>query len=41
LAGEARPWPNEPAGHQFDFEDQDVMRQRYPKLVAKFPEMGD
>ncbi len=30
-----------PAGGRFDFEDEDLMRQRFPKIVAKFPDMGD
>ena len=31
----------DPTGEDFDFEDDDIMRQRFPKLVAKYPEMGD
>lgn len=38
---DAQPWLDEPAGDLFDFEDEEVMRRRYPRLVAKFPEMGD
>ena len=38
--GEA-PGPTKPARRRFDFEDEDVMRRRFPKLVAKFPDMGD
>jgi hypothetical protein len=38
---EEQLWPDEPAGERFDFEDEEVMRQRFPRLVAKYPEMGD
>jgi hypothetical protein len=31
----------DPAGDKFDFEDEDEMRQRFPKIVSKYPEMGD
>ena len=34
-------FPSKPAGEKFDFEDGEIMESRYPKLVAKFPEMGD
>jgi hypothetical protein len=30
-----------PPGKKFDFEDKAAMRQRYPRIVAKFPNMGD
>jgi hypothetical protein len=33
--------PAEPDGERFDFEDEDEMRQRFPRLLARFPEMGD
>ncbi len=33
--------PREPAGEQFDFDDEKAMAGRYPKLVQKYPEMGD
>jgi hypothetical protein len=33
--------PEEPVGHRIDHDDDEVMRQRFPKLVAKFPDMGD
>ena len=33
--------PNEPAGEDFDFEDDAEMAKRFPKLVAKYPDMGD
>jgi hypothetical protein len=36
-----KSWPHEPEGKRFDFEDEDEMAERYPKLVAKFPDMGD
>ena len=32
--------PTEPEGRKFDFENEAVMRNRYPWLVARFPEMG-
>ena len=31
----------EPADEQIDHDDAEVMRQHFPKLVAKFPDMGD
>jgi hypothetical protein len=36
-----RSGPREPAGERCDFEDEDVMAERYPRLVAKYPDMGD
>jgi hypothetical protein len=33
--------PSEPVGENFDFEDDEIMEMRFPKLVAKYPEMGD
>jgi len=33
--------PTEPLGERFDFEDDEEMRTRFPKLVAKYPDMGD
>lgn len=30
----------EPAGEQWDFDDVDEMRRRFPKLVAKYPSGG-
>jgi hypothetical protein len=33
--------PREPAGERFDFEDDEEMRKRFPKLVARYPDMGD
>jgi hypothetical protein len=30
-----------PEGKRFDFEDDAEMRKRFPKLVARFPDMGD
>ena len=32
---------DEPAGEKFDFEDEEVMAERFPRILAKFPEMGD
>jgi hypothetical protein len=32
---------DEPEGEKFDFDDEEVMSERFPKLLAKFPEMGD
>ena len=36
-----RPSPRKPKGRKFDFEDDELMRKQFPKLLAKFPEMGD
>ena len=33
--------PPEPAGERIDHDDAEVMRRRFPKLVARYPEMGD
>jgi hypothetical protein len=33
--------PAKPKGRKFDFDDEATMRKHYPRLVAKFPEMGD
>lgn len=33
--------PPEPVGERFDHDDEALMRARFPKLVAKFPDMGD
>jgi hypothetical protein len=33
--------PAEPAGRRIDHDDEEVMRRHFPKIVAKFPEMGD
>jgi hypothetical protein len=33
--------PKEPIGVQFDFDNRDLMRAKYPKLAAKLPNMGD
>jgi hypothetical protein len=41
LAADQQSLPDEPEGEAFDFEDENVMGQRYPRLVARFPEMGD
>ena len=32
--------PAEPAGEQFDFDDPEIMRKHFPKLVARLPEGG-
>lgn len=32
---------DEPAGEQFDFDDEEEMRERFPRLLDKMPEMGD
>ena len=33
--------PPEPASERIDHDDVDVMRRRFPKLVARYPDMGD
>lgn len=33
--------PSEPEGEQVDHDDFELNRRLYPKLVAKYPEMGD
>jgi hypothetical protein len=33
--------PREPTGERFDFQDRTAMQRRFPKLVAKYPDMGD
>jgi hypothetical protein len=33
--------PREPVGEHFDFEDEELMAERYPRLLAQMPEMGD
>jgi hypothetical protein len=33
--------PPEPAGTRLDHDDADVMREHFPRLVARFPDMGD
>lgn len=38
--GESRA-PPDPAGDEFDFEDEELMRERFPRIVAKFPDMGE
>lgn len=30
----------QPAGKQIDHDDDEVMRRHFPKLVAKYPDMG-
>lgn len=33
--------PAEPAGERIDHDDADVMRRHFPRLVARYPDMGD
>ncbi len=33
--------PAEPVGERIDHDDEEVMRELFPKIVAKFPDMGD
>lgn len=33
--------PPKPKGRRIDHDDDEVMRRLFPKLVAKYPEMGD
>jgi hypothetical protein len=33
--------PEEPLGERIDLDDEDDVRQHFPKLYAKFPNMGD
>jgi uncharacterized protein DUF4240 len=33
--------PIDPEGEQFDFDDEELMSEHYPKLVQKLPEGGD
>lgn len=33
--------PEHPAGERFDFDDEEEMGKRLPKLVAKLPDMGE
>jgi hypothetical protein len=40
MPGERR-YRSEPEGERFDFEDDDEMLKRFPRLVARFPDMGD
>ena len=44
--GHLPPWgenspPDKPAGEPFDFQDRELMQRRFPRIVAKYPEMGD
>lgn len=32
---------DEPVGQRLDAEDEDVMQEHFPRLLAKLPEMGD
>lgn len=46
LTGRAMPdgeshGPKNPIGERIDHEDREVMRKHFPKIVAKFPDMGD
>jgi len=36
-----RPRQDKPAGEKFDFDDEDEMAERFPRLLEKMPEMGD
>jgi hypothetical protein len=33
--------PARPAGRRIDSEDEEAMRRRFPRIVARFPDMGD
>jgi hypothetical protein len=33
--------PSKPKGERFDYKDDEEMRKRFPKLVARYPDMGD
>jgi len=33
--------PRAPTGERIDHDDDEVMRRHFPKIVEKFPEMGD
>jgi hypothetical protein len=33
--------PEDPLGERIDLDDEDDVRQHFPKLYAKFPDMGD
>ncbi|MEW4452069.1 DUF4240 domain-containing protein [Bremerella sp. JC817] len=35
------PYPSDPAGEEFDFDDDDEMARLYPQLVAAFPDSGE
>lgn len=46
VAGEEMPegesyGPADPIGEHIDQDDDEVMRRHFPKIVAKFPDMGD
>jgi hypothetical protein len=46
LTGEEMPegdtyGPDEPSGERVDHDDDEVMGRHFPKLVARFPDMGD
>jgi hypothetical protein len=46
LTGEEMPpgkayGPKNPTGKRIDHDDDEVMRRHFPKIVAKFPDMGD
>ncbi len=34
------PHPREPEGEDFDFDDAEAMRQRFPRIVSKLPDGG-
>lgn len=33
--------PAKPTGTRIDHDDEEVMRRHFPKIVARFPQMGD
>jgi hypothetical protein len=39
--GPAPEVPPEPSGERIDVEDEDVFAEHFPRLYAKYPEMGD
>ncbi len=34
--GEASPWPDDPTGEEWDFDDEELCAQKLPELWAKF-----
>lgn len=39
LPTEPVSWRDEPDGAPFDFDDEELMQQHYPRIVARYPEM--
>ena len=35
------PYPSDPVGEEFDFDDDEEMARLYPQLVAAFPDSGE